>query len=120
MPKKEKREMPWTLAEDGMLALAKRERDGLDRPMWSVIGKKLNEAGFDRTPQQARCRHGRMERGKAQRAQGGRETTAIGAGSCGGARLHGQARARARGADPDPAAAATAAVATLYALARGV
>jgi hypothetical protein len=120
MPKKEKREVPWTLAEDRMLlALAKRERDALDRPMWSVIGKKLNEAGFDRTPQQARCRHGRMERGKAQRAQGKARNYCN---WCGQLRAGHVCTGKPAPAalDPDPAAAAAAAVATLYALARGV
>ena len=124
MPNHAKNEVPWTEAEDRLLvALAAEHRDPSGRALWSVISEKLNEAGFDRSAQKARCRHGRIERGIAQRAGGearNRCTTCgqLRAGhTCTGKPAPAPAPAPAA-PDDDPAAAAAAAVATLYALAR--
>ena len=68
---KEKKEIPWTQAEDEMLmGGVETNRDDQNRPAWSVISKKLKAAGFDRSAQQARCRYMRMERGRVKREQG--------------------------------------------------
>jgi len=68
---KEKKEVPWTQAEDEMLmGGVETNRDDQNRPAWSVISKKLKAAGFDRSAQQARCRYMRMERGRVKREQG--------------------------------------------------
>ena len=116
MPKKEKLEVPWTLAEDRMLlALAERERDALDRPAWKAISQKLNEAGFERTPQMARCRHLRIRRGNAQKASGKAKNYCKLCGQLRSGHLCTGTRARA---PPDRATAAAAAV--MRALARGV
>ena len=68
---REKKEVPWTQAEDEMLmGGVETNRDDQNRPAWSVISKKLKAAGFDRSAQQARCRYMRMERGRVKREQG--------------------------------------------------
>ena len=68
---KEKKEVPWTQAEDEMLmGGVEANRDDQNRPAWSIISKKLKAAGFDRSAQQARCRYMRMERGRVKREQG--------------------------------------------------
>ncbi len=114
MPKKEKLEVPWTLAEDRMLlALAERERDALDRPAWKAISQKLNEAGFERTPQMARCRHLRIRRGNAQKASGKAKNYCN---WCGQLRAGHVCTGRPPPLDPADAAAA----AVMRALARGV
>ena len=122
MPNHAKNEVPWTEAEDRLLvALAAEHRDPSGRALWSVISEKLNEAGFDRSAQKARCRHGRIERGIAQRAGGEARNHCKTCGqlraghTCTGKPAPAPAPAPAA-PDDDPAAAA--AVATLYALAR--
>ena len=119
MSNHEKNEVPWTEAEDRMLlALAERERDALDRPAWKAISQKLNEAGFERSAQKARCRHGRIERGNAQKASGKAKNYCNWCGQLRAGHTCTRKPAPAPAAlDPDPAVAAAAAVATLYALA---
>ena len=116
MPNPAKNEVPWTEAEDRMLvALAAEHRDPLGRAMWSVISEKLNEAGFERTPQMARCRHLRIRRGNAQKASGKAKNYCKLCGQLRSGHLCTGTRARA---PPDRATAAAAAV--MRALARGV
>ena len=117
MPNHAKKEVPWTEAEDRMLvALAAEHRDALDRAMWGVISEMLNEAGFDRSAQKARCRHGRIERGNAQRAGGEARNYCKTCGQLRAGHTCTGKPAPAPAAPDDPAAAA--AVATLFALAR--
>ena len=107
MPKKDKREVLWTSAEDKMLlALVVEQRNPSDQPAWSVISQKLNEAGFDRTPQKARCRHLRIRRGKAQKASGKAKNYCK---TCGQLRVGHVCTGIPAPAPPDPAAAAAAA-----------
>ena len=71
MPRHNSVEVAWSPAEDRLLlALVVEQRNPSDQPAWKAISQKLNEAGFDRTPQMARCRHLRIRRGNAQKASG--------------------------------------------------
>ena len=118
MPNHAKNEVPWTEAEDRMLvALAEEHRDPLGRAMWGVISEMLNEAGFDRSAQKARCRHGRIERGNAQRAGGEARNYCKTCGQLRAGHTCTGKPAPAAPAAPDDDPAAAAAVATLFALA---
>ena len=65
-------ERPWTAAEDTLLLMVQSETAAGNRgkPSWVAASSELAAAGFQRTPQQARCRYARITRGKAQQVVG--------------------------------------------------